>query len=102
MTDDSPPVPHPTSPAGEETGTASASRPVQPARARSRRRRWILWVSFALLMLASLGFFVPWEYAYVPAESAVLNPTPASTDQAFDVWGRRVSRSEAEELLRTA
>jgi hypothetical protein len=62
----------------------------------------VFWVSFVLLVLASLGFLVPWEYAYVPDESSVLNPTPAVTDQAFDVWGRRVSRREADKLLRTA
>lgn len=81
--------------------TAPPPAPGERTRRGSRRRLGVFWGSFAVLMLAVLAFLVPWQYAYVPGESAVLNPTPASTDQAFDVWGRRVWRREADDLRKT-
>lgn len=59
-------------------------------------------VGAVALGAAAAAFLIPWEYAYVPDEASVLNPTPASTDQAFDLWGRRISRAEADELRKTA
>jgi hypothetical protein len=42
------------------------------------------------------------EYAYLPPLTKVLNPERGNQEQAFDVWGRSISRAEATRLLQTA
>jgi hypothetical protein len=68
-------------------------------RRRIRWRRWILGIVLNTILLLGVALLIPWEYAYVPGGSDVLNPTPRVTDQAFDVWGRSVSQGEANRLL---
>jgi len=102
MVDRSPPAPAPED--GGPRPTAREARILAERRA-TRRRQWRV-VALVLGTMALAGvvtaILIPWEYAYIPSETGVLNPTPATTDQAFDVWGRRISRAEADELRKTA
>src|SRR5690606_4732816 len=51
--------------------------------------------------LAAAAFLVRFEYAPVPATADLLNPERRTLDVAYDVLGREITRSEADELLQT-
>lgn len=61
--------------------------------------------SLLLLTAAALwwliGFVVQPEYAYLPPLDEVLNAQRLESDQAVDLWGERVSKTEAAELRKT-
>src|SRR5262245_57732061 len=67
-------------------------------------RRWVrslLLVAVILGLLASVVYVIEPEYAYLPPLTKVLAPERGNQDQAFDVWGRRITRAEATRLLQT-
>jgi hypothetical protein len=71
---------------------------------RGRARRWmrrLLLVVVILGILASVVYVIESEYAYLPPLTKVLAPERGNQDQAFDVWGRRMTRAEATRLLQT-
>src|SRR5688572_11442764 len=76
-----------------------------PTRApRGRARRWglgLLLVVVGLGLLMALASVTEPEYAYLPPLTKVLNPERGNQEQAFDVWGRRITRAEATRLLQT-
>ncbi len=51
--------------------------------------------------LVAAAFLVRFEYAPVPATSDLLNPERRTLDVAYDVLGREITRSEADELQQT-
>src|SRR5262245_27994940 len=68
-------------------------------------RRWVRGLFLAVVVLgilASVVYVIEPEYAYVPPLTKVLNPERGNQEQAFDVWGRSISRAEATRLLQTA
>jgi hypothetical protein len=82
---------------------STASQHLPPPR-RSSRRRWRI-VSFIVLVLVAalvsvlaLGSF---SLAYLPPQTAVLNPEMAVIDEAYDVWGQSITTAQAENLLAT-
>src|SRR5262249_41849732 len=77
-------------------GTAPAQR--------GRDRRWVRGLLLAVVVLgilASVVYVIESEYAYLPPLTKVLNPERDNQEQAFDVWGRSISRVEATRLLQT-
>jgi hypothetical protein len=70
-----------------------------------RRRRWVVGALFGigLLALLTVGVYVTApEYAYIPPLDKVLNAERGNQAQAFDVWGRSMTQSEAATLRQTA
>lgn len=54
-----------------------------------------------VVLLAAAAFLVRFEYAPVPHASDLINPARLDTDVAYDLFGERISRSEAERLSAT-
>jgi hypothetical protein len=82
--------------------TATADRSANPQRS-SERRWWLIsllgLVFFAVIILVlDLGRF---SYAYMPSQTAVLNPETAEIDEAYDLWGQSITHAQAESLLET-
>src|SRR5262245_7993231 len=71
---------------------------------RRRRRRWLrifAYLFLTLLALALVVVLVPYEYAHVPSGDVVLNDRPARPYQAYDLWGRSLTRDQADVMGRT-
>jgi hypothetical protein len=62
-----------------------------------RVRRWRLALFVIALLAIAVGVLAVFGpgYAYLPAESKVLNPENLTGAPAYDLWGRRVSADEA-------
>jgi cytochrome c5 len=60
---------------------------------------WIV-SSLSLVLLTGIlaVVFGHFSYAYMPPRDAILNPGMRSIDQAYDLWGKRISFAEAERL----
>jgi hypothetical protein len=75
-----------------------------PPAQRERDRRWVRGLLLAVVVLgilASVVYVIEPEYAYLPPLTKVLNHERGNQEQAFDVWGRSISRAEATRLLQT-
>ncbi len=62
---------------------------------------WTKYVLIILVLILAAGLFFEFEHAYVPPMDKVMNPNRINTDIAYDVWGRSVTREEADRLLET-
>jgi hypothetical protein len=70
-----------------------------------RSRRWFVGLFLGLVFLALLAgvvYVTEPEYAYVPPLTKILNAERGNQAQAFDVWGRSITRTEAATLHQTA
>ncbi len=66
---------------------------------RGGKLKWI--VLLILLGILAGGLLIEFEYAYMPPVDKVANPHRINMDLAYDVWGRPVTLSEADELMET-
>jgi hypothetical protein len=70
-----------------------------------RSRRWFVGLFLGLVFLALLVgvvYVTEPEYAYMPPLTKILNAERGNQAQAFDVWGRSITQTEAATLLQTA
>ena len=66
---------------------------------RGGKLKWI--VLLILLGILAGGLLIDFEYAYIPSEDKLANPQRINLDLAYDIWGRPITRQEADELLET-
>jgi hypothetical protein len=79
--------------------TVSAHSPVHRSR---QRRRLISYLAIALVAtLISVLVLGSFSFSHLPVQRAVLNAEMADLDEAYDLWGRSISATEAEQLLAT-
>src|SRR5690625_6409155 len=63
-----------------------------------RRAAWVvpLTVLISLIILVLAG---DWEYAWMPSDEDLLNPERGNREQAWDLWGQRITQEEADSLV---
>src|SRR5690625_2066250 len=66
-----------------------------------RRAAWVvpLTVLISLIILVLAG---DWEYAWMPSDEDLLNPERGNREQAWDIWGQRITQEEADSLVETS
>jgi hypothetical protein len=69
---------------------------------RGKAYRWTrnILILLGVLVLAA-AFLVEFDYAYVPPLEKVMNPQRINRNLAYDVWGRPVTRQEADRISQT-
>ena len=68
---------------------------------RSKGYRWTRNSLILIVILVVAALLIEFEYAYVPPLDKVMNSQRINQDLAYDVWGRPVTRQEADKLVET-